>query len=363
MKKIIFVLLIIFIFVSLSIQSYSYENTDEIWEVIDDETKEYLYDLGIEELSFDELFEINPTRIINFLFDLAFNKGTNVVDKFVVIFVVLIITAIASSFLKESNNLNNIIDYICILIVLSFVMESVSRILTDAATGIKNSTIFMNTYLPVITGMIVATKNPSLALTYNSFSIFLSNLISVFSDKILVPLISVMFSFNVVCSFSSGNIQLRIVSTIRRLVVVVLSLFSTVYTGLLTTQSILASSTDSIALKGIKFVSGTFIPIVGGNVGDAVSSVLSSFLIMKNTLGVFVIIVIILINLPAMIEMLIWYFLFGLCSIVSSLLNLDNITNILDSLSSTVALLNIILFFITFVLVISTGIIIVMGKQ
>ena len=113
-------------------------------------------------------------------------------------------------------------------------------------------------------------------------------------------------------------------------------------------------------LKGIRFISGAFIPIVGGGVGDALSSVFSSFLIMKNSFGVFIIIAIILINLPVIIELLIWYFVLNFCSIVSSMLNIDNTTEILDSLSSIISLLNIIVFFITFTLVISTGVILIM---
>ncbi len=363
MKKIICLSVIIFLTFAISISSFSLDETEEIWDNLDNTTKDYLNELGIEEVSFDDLFEVSPSRVIKFIFDLALNKGISILDKFIVIFVALVISAIASSFLKESNQITNIIDYICVLIILSFIMESIGRILTDAVTAIESSKIFMNTYLPVMTGMILASKNPSLALTYNSFSLFLSNVISIFADKIFMPLISIMFSFNIISSFSANNFQIKVLKTVRRFIIVVLSLFSTIFTGLLTTQSILASSTDSIALKGIRFVSGTFIPIVGGNVGDAVSSVLSSFLIMKNTLGIFIIIVILMINLPVMIEMLIWYFILGICSIVSSLLSLDNITEILDSLSSTIALLNIILFFISFILVISTGIIIVMGKQ
>lgn len=362
MKKIFCIFLTMFILMSISINAFSFEASQDVWDSIDDKTKEYLEELDINELTFDELFEITPLRVIKFIFNLAFEKASTIVDKFIIVFVVLTISSIASSFLKESNQFDKVIDYVCIIIILSFVMESISRILTDAATGIKNSTIFINAYLPVMTGIIIASKNPTLAITYNSFSIFLSNIISVFADKIFVPLISAMFSLNIVSSFSSENFQIRVLKTIRRLVVIVLSLFSTVFTGMLTTQSILASSSDSIALKGIRFVSGTFIPIVGGSVGDAISSVMSSFLIMKNTLGVFIILVILLINLPVMIEMLVWYFFFSLCSIFSSLLNLTNITEIIDSLSSTISLLNIILFFITFILVISTGIIIVMGK-
>ena len=139
-------------------------------------------------------------------------------------------------------------------------------------------------------------------------------------------------------------------------------MFSTIFTGLLTTQSILSYSSDSLVIKGIRFVSGTFVPIVGSGVGDAISSVISSFVIMKNTLGVFVIAVIILINLPIMIEMLIWYFVIGLCSIISTMFGNKGLTDVFEYISSTISLMNIVLFFITFLLVVSTGIIIVMGK-
>ena len=362
MKKILYIVVSFVLLFSNCINAYSLENTDEIWDSLNAETKEYLEELGIDEISFDELFELTPTRVIKFIFNVAINKTHSFKDSFIIIFIILIISSIAASFTKTSDKFEKIINYICNLIIMSFIMVPIGRLMTDAATVIKNTTVFINLYLPVMTGIIVASKSPALAITYNSFTIFFSNIIAIISNKLFTPLISIIFSLNIISSFSAGDFQNRISKTIRRLITIVLSLFSTIFTGLLTTQSILASSSDSLVLKGIKFVSGTFIPIVGGGVGDALSSVFSSFLIMKNTLGIFIIIVIIIINLPVMIELLIWYFFFGLCSILSSLLGLNNITDILDSLSSTFSLLNIIVFFVTFILIISTGIIIVMGK-
>lgn len=362
MKKILYYTLSFILLFTICVDAFALEKTDEIWDNLDSDTIEFLEELGIDEISFDEIFELSPTRVINFIFNVALNKTRSLKDSFILIFIILILSSIAASFTKKSDKFEKIIDYTCNLIIMSFIMVPIGRLMTDAATVIKNTTVFINIYLPVMTGIIVASKSPALAITYNSFTIFLSNVIAIISDKLFTPLISVIFSLNIISSLSVGDFQSRISKTIRRLVTIILSLFSTVFTGLLTTQSILASSSDSLVLKGIKFVSGTFIPIVGGGVGDALSSVFSSFLIMKNTLGIFIIIVIIIINLPVMIELLIWYFFFGLCSIMSSLLGLYNITDILDSLSSTISLLNIIVFFITFILVISTGIIIVMGK-
>lgn len=363
MKRFLIIAAVIFFLISFSVSAFATETDFEtVWDATDNQTKEYLEDLGIDELTFEDIFELSPLRVIEFLVDLAFDSGISIVKNITMIIVVLIITAIANSFLKENDKTEQIVNFVCTLVVISIVIAPISRMLTDAIAGIKTSTVFVNSYLPVMTAIIIASKNPSLAITYNSFSLFLSSLISNVANSFLMPVISALLSFNVLSSFSFENYRDRIIKAIRKMIVIILSLFSTVYTGLLTTQSILATSSDSVVLKGIKFISGAFIPIVGSGVGDAISSVFSSFVIMKNTLGVFVIIVIILINLPVMAELLIWYFALSLCSIVSSMFNLNQITDIIDSLASILSLINIIMFFVTFVLVISTGVIIMMGK-
>jgi stage III sporulation protein AE len=361
-KKVFCFSIVVIFILSFSICAFSYDYNDDIFDNLDDTTKEYLNELGLNEVSFDKLFELTPTRVIEFIFSLAFDKTISLIKNFINIFFVMLILAIASSYLNENKQLTKMLNYISVLIILAFIMEPISRTLTDTAVGLKTSGVFINAYLPVMIGIIVASRNPSLAITYNTFSVILSNVISFLSNKILVPCISVMFSLNIISSLSDDNYHLKLNKSIRRLVVLILSLFSTLYTGMLSLQSILASSADSFALKGIKFISGTFIPIVGSNVSDAISSVISSFLIMKSTLGVFIIITIILINLPVMVELLIWYFFLELCSIFSSLLKIDTITFVYESFASTISLLNIVLFFITFVLIISTGIIIIMGK-
>lgn len=363
MKRIFIIISVILLLFSFQVSAFAIDSDlEEVWNSTDEQTKEYLEDLGINELTLEEIFDLSPTRVIEFLIDLAFNGGVTIVKNLTVIIVVLVITAIANSFLRESDKTEQIVYFVSTLIIISIVVVPISRMITDAVAGIKTSTVFVNSYLPVMTAIIIASKNPALAVTYNSFSLFLSSLISNVANSFLVPCVSALLSFNILSSFSFENYRERIIKAIRKTIVVILSLFSTVYTGLLTTQSILATSSDSIALKGIRFISGAFVPIVGGGVGDALSSVFSSFIIMKNTLGVFVIIVIILINLPVMLELLLWYFALNLCSIVSSMFNLNQITDIIDSLASILSLLNIIMFFITFVLVISTGVIIMMGK-
>lgn len=363
MKKFLLFIILVFIGInSLTINSYAASEFDYIWNLVDEDTKEYLNELGIDEISFNELYSITPTRLIEFLLSTIFSSGINIIDKLVSIVVIIFLTAIVLSFINENESTESIITFVSTMAIVSILIIPIIRIFYDAASAINTTFIFVNGYLPVMCAVIIASKNPSLAFTYNSYTIFFSSLITTSAEKLLLPVLKTILIFNIVSSFSQEDFKDRIIKTVNRLVTIVLSLFSTIFTGLLTTQSILAVSSDSVIMRGIKLVSGAVVPIVGGGVGDAISSVFSSFLIMKNTLGVFVIIVILLINLPVIIELLILYFFIGLCSIFSSIMNLNKLSKTLDSISSVIALINIIVFFVTFILIISTGVIIMIGK-
>ena len=363
MKKYASVLIITLILIfGLSFTAFAVGEAQEIWDLTDSDTRELLNELGIDELSFEKLFDLSPTRVIEFFIKNASTVLEKLSGSIVTVIAAIIITAVAVSFLKESDKSADMVYLSCTLCIISAVVVPLSRILTDAAAGIKASAVFSTAYLPVMTAVIAASKSPALALTYNSFTVFLSSAITLFADRFLVPVIGCMLSFNILSSFSFEDFKDRISKIFRRLIVTLLALFSTVYSGLITSQSVLATASDSLALKGIRFISGAFVPIVGSGVGDALSSVFTSFALMKNTLGVFVIIVILLLNFPVMLELLVWYFVLGLCSVASSMFNLKYITEVLDSLSSMVSLLNTVVFFVTFVLTISTGVVISMGK-
>ena len=107
MKKILYFLVCALLFVLINITVYSLDKTDEIWNNLDSETRNYLEELGIDEISFEELFELSPTRVIKFIFDISSNKTDSLKDEFAIIFAILILSSIASSFIKKTNKYAN----------------------------------------------------------------------------------------------------------------------------------------------------------------------------------------------------------------------------------------------------------------
>ena len=65
----------------------------------------------------------------------------------------------------------------------------------------------------------------------------------------------------------------------------------TIFIGLFSLQTSIAASTDNIGIKAAKFVSSSFIPIIGGALGDALASVVGGLNLIKSAVGGFGILV------------------------------------------------------------------------
>lgn len=363
MKKSLTVIFSIYLLLTFfSFPSNAESGGESVLRNIDSATKEYLEELGVDSESGEGIADVSLKSVFKFLFSLVTDKTKRISGVLVIVTAVIIINSIFSSFIGENTSARTAINYISVLCIVTAIIVPLKELIINAGAVIKTAAIFTDSYIPVLGAIIAASGNIKLAFTYNSFAIALSAFITEIADNFFIPVVNMLFAFNILTSFTFESYKHKIIKSVKRLIIIILSLISTIYTGLLTTQSILAVSSDSLTVRGIRFFSGTFIPVVGAGVSESVASVMSSLSVMKNTAGVIVIVIVLLIFLPIIIELLIWYFALQFCSIAADLFGNSDISEMIEELSSVISLINIILFYITFVLIISTGIIIVSGK-
>ena len=64
-----------------------------------------------------------------------------------------------------------------------------------------------------------------------------------------------------------------------------LALSMSLFAGILGISSFAAASFDSLAARGVKFAIGASVPVIGGSIAEAMSSVAGSALLLKNAIG------------------------------------------------------------------------------
>ena len=131
--------------------------------------------------------------------------------------------------------------------------------------------------------------------------------------------------------------------SVRSLFFRVLGLFTAIFVGSLSLQSVLTSAADSAALRSARYVASGLIPIVGSTVAGALSTLASGMSYVKSVVGVGAVWVIASVFLPPLLTLLLYRLAVGLASSVSESLSgssepFSSVCSALDMLTAVYSL-------------------------
>lgn len=172
--------------------------------------------------------------------------------------------------------------------------------------------VFMNGMIPVTAtvwalGGNVTTATAGSATLYCFLNVF-EKLWA--ASAIPVSALLIMLGFcDVLCSEQKSG---RIVATVKKLYGFFLGLTMTALLSSLAMQTTLTAVADSVTARTGRLVSSTVIPIVGGNLGEALRTVASSVGYLKGIFGIGGIIIIALLTLPMALSIVFTRFVFSI---------------------------------------------------
>ncbi|HBG55143.1 MAG TPA: stage III sporulation protein AE, partial [Ruminococcaceae bacterium] len=141
----------------------------------------------------------------------------------------------------------------------------------------------------------------------------------------------------------------------------VMGLGMTLFTGLVTMHSFVATSVDGTGAKAAKFVVSSFVPVVGNALGEALNTVGGCIRTLKSGVGAFGLLAGIFIFLPVLAECLLWMLTLAVCAGISQIFGMQSITALLKASSDVVSTMLAILLCSMMVLIISTVVMMTIG--
>lgn len=103
--------------------------------------------------------------------------------------------------------------------------------------------------------------------------------------KGLLPIVSVSLSLALLTSFDKEGIIGSLSSIIRGFILSVMGIIGMLLPATLAVQSLLASAKDTLALRSAKYAVGSMIPIVGGTVAGALSTLSAGAGVLRSAVG------------------------------------------------------------------------------
>ncbi len=374
-RKLIFILLFFFIFIPIAqskqekieeiySEQFKLIEAEKILKALPEKVVKSLENMGIKVTDLKQLSKISPIKFLDELIRETKDKSSIPIKSFFPTIAMILLCSIIDSIDISLGNLNiseimSIVASICICIN---VISPITKFIISTSNTIKITSEFIMSFIPVMVGIMIASGQTVSASSYHMMMSISGQVISSLCTNFLVPLMNTVISVSVMSSLAPrlklDGISKMIYKTIKCLLGISVSTFS----ALLALQNLVAFPADNIGSKTAKLALSSFVPIVGGALGDAFNTVQSCLKLLKSGLGVFAIAAMTILFLPKVIECLMWIFFLSASSFVSSVLTQGKIEVLLESLCQVIKLLLAIILSCTAIFIISTMIILIIGN-
>lgn len=361
-KLILFSVVVIIIIIFLPINSLAADDiysekyfSEKLFSGIDSDTVSVLEDLGIEDLSADNIFSVSLTDITEYFSDSLSERVMSCLKFFLQLLAFVLINAVVKSYFGfcGKDNLINIISIVSVSLIMTSKLDTLINMLLSSMSACGS---FMLSFIPVYTILISISGSPAAAITYNTLTFAFAQGISAFINNVLIKLTGTFFCLSISFSINENMNVGRLINIVNKTMNFVVGLLACGFTGMLSVKGITSTAIDAVSTKSVKFLLSSLIPIVGSSISDAYSSLLGSIGLIKSSVAIVGILVVFIISLPAIIESSAYCLSLSMLSYVCEVFESDSISSAFRIFYTGLKFIVMLNIFEVFLLIISTGI-------
>lgn len=342
---------------------YEQSGADALLRELTPEVKKQLKDIGVTSPSWQELNSLSFFDIFGSIMNTIQQQSVTPLNCVVKIMGVVMLVALINSVKSSlgSSSLTAVLNSVATLTVSIILIQPVCQTIEYSTTIIKLSADFMLIFIPVMAGIMLTMGQSLQAAGSYTMVMGAGTAVSQISNNILVPLLNTFLGISVVSGISQRVNLNGFCELINKVLKWVLTFTMSVFTAILTMQSIISSSADSAGVKATRFAISSFVPLVGGALSEAYQTVRGCMGMLKSGVGVFAILATGTIYLPAIISCLLWLAAINIAIALAGVFDMGDIIKLLKSVTTVINSLIAILLCCMIIFIISSAIMLMAG--
>ena len=181
------------------------------------------------------------------------------------------------------------------------------EVIFSVSESLRELSVFFSAIIPVMSGILVAGGNIN-SSAYQAFNMNVTlSAVSYLTNTLLIPLVFAMFALALMSSLEGGRIS-SVAKSLKGAFMWVMGISTAIVIGAVSMQSIIASAKDSAYLRAAKYAASGMIPVVGGVVSSALSTLAGGLIYVKSAVGVSAVMVMVGLSLAPLITLLLYRF-------------------------------------------------------
>ena len=355
MKKII---VLLFVFAGVFFEAFpvyaegsrgDISQSEEYQEIVEDLTQ------GLENAAGDDVNEIleeqeislkNPESIseisVGSVIKSVVSSFTDVIKRPAImlgkIIAITLLCVTEKSMAPEGSSVTKAFNIIGILSTITVMYETVYSSIEIIRSSLERLTEFMTAYIPIFSSVAAVGGSVTASGSYYAVTLILCEIIGFAAKSIIMPFLSIVLAISLVSAINP-NLQFSgAAESIKKACHWILGGMMTIFVGLLSIQGLSGSAADTLASRAVKFAASSFIPVIGGAVSEAYSTIHSSMGVIRTGIGSIGIIIICIMLLKPVVTIIAIKFIVSIAQIISGVFEQKECNEFLKSTNAVMSI-------------------------
>lgn len=241
-------------------------------------------------------------RVLMFLFKEIYLNIDLMIKLVVLVIICAILKNLQASFMSKS--VGELAFYVCYVVMVSVLMVSFNSALKAGMEIIDAMVNFMYVSIPVLITLLISGGNITSGGAMQPVLIMIVQFTATIIKTVFIPLIVLSTLISIVDNVSEKVQVARLAAFLKHITTWGLGFILTIFVAVVSLQGSLGAVVDGVTSKTTKFAISAFIPVAGKYLADAADAVIGCTLLIKNGVGVAIMIGIISISLIPILKML-----------------------------------------------------------
>lgn len=234
----------------------------------------------------------------------------------------------------SSAGLQTAMELVSLVCVASAVFAVTEGVFSLAEGFVSSLASFMRQITPVMAGFMIASGEITSAAVVSGVIFTAISLLESIVAELLFPMIRLSLCLSLVSSIFGVSGLSGVAPMLKKSISYVFGFVTLCLSAVLMFQRMIAKSTDSLAMRGIKFAVGQFVPFVGGAVNEALSTIIGGIGTIKAGTGVLAAVTVTLIAAVPLIKILLQKMFLEMISVCAGILGLSGENRLMSEVAS-----------------------------
>ena len=251
----------------------------------------------------------------------------------------LAIVLLASLFNSMPGSNVRVIRFVTTLALTLLLLGNANSMINLCTQTVQAISDYSKLLLPVMTGALAAQGGMTSATALYAGTALFNTVLTSLIAKLLVPLVYVFLALSAANSATGEQILMKMRDFVKWLMTWGLKTILYIFTGYMSITGVITGTADAAAVKAAKLTISGVIPVVGGILSDASETVIVSAGVMKNTVGVYGLLVVAAIWIMPFLQIGVQFLLLKLTAALCSVLGVKDATDLIEDFSGAMGIL------------------------